>query len=152
MINRVLIFGLLVLTIFSCTSTVRFNKNDKFEYESTINIKVNKAYCWINEMPGSERRFNITGDILVLESPGYNCENVELKTIKILQNNLEVYFIKPVVRKDDSKTRIQFSTVKGLLPNENLDINKNVDIYFIFEEDDDIFTYLKKNCKIDRVQ
>lgn len=154
MVKKILVYAVFSLLFYSCASTVRYDRDytEEIEYESTIKIEVEKTYCWINEMPGSEGRFNITGAVRVLESPGYDHKMVKLKNIKIIQNKKELYYIKPVVRKDENSGIIQFSTVKGLLPNSNMDVNKKVDVYFIFEEDEDKFTYLNKNCIVERVK
>ena len=159
-----IIFISLLFLLENCsqTSTVQNEQgeetpaaNDEL-YKPDINIFVKKVYSWVDLMPGSESRFHITGDLVIPESGDYDLNRVELKLIKIYQNGSEIYFINPTVQIDKENEAINvkellFSTISGLSIDMRLDMEKPVDVEYVFEENGESFLYKQYNVKINKV-
>ncbi len=153
---------ILLLLIAGCSSDETIKKGEKeFDtdelFSADLNVKFNEVFSWINMMPGpkAEPRFNITGEIELYESDKYNLESIKLAIINIYQNDELIYSIKPEVRVDDNLSTdkmkfLIFSTIKGMLIENSLDTETVIDAKFIFGQDDDKYSYLIKNIKIDK--
>lgn len=158
--TKFLIFTFSFLILAACSSSkfeyedVDMSQEKVDEDESEINsnspvvVSVDKIYCWVNLMPGPDQvgRFNITGSISIPRSDNYDFNTVKLKLIKIYQNGLPYFFIKPTTRdnkkeKSDSMKEFLFSTITGLKLVAGFNTEEYFDVEFIFDDDGDIFTY-----------
>ena len=154
--------SIVILLSAGCSSDETVKKNvDEIEngeiVSEELNVEFSGVYCWINLMPGpkAEPRFNITGEIKLFESPEYSLDSIILSAINIYQNSKLIYSIDPVIRIDDNLSTDQmkfiiFSTIKGMLIDVNLDSETVVDASFIFEQDNEKYSYLVKDIKIDK--
>ena len=94
-----------VLFLFHCSSSKERQKVEPEAKEKIIKtteppaplIKTDKVYCWLNEMPNSETRFNITGEIYFTGEKEYT-----LNYITILQEGKVLYRISPKTRNIDN--------------------------------------------------
>jgi hypothetical protein len=150
---------LLVLFIISygCSSLLpEIGKIDIEEtsiYDNNLRINVRQIYSWINKMPGAKPRFHTTGELELFEDSEYNINNITIKKIKIIQNNIAVYQFTPkleIKMSNNSKT-ILFSTVKGLLLSSVIDSQKHIDVKIILSDSAEDINYVIPNVVIDEV-
>ncbi len=156
------VFGLLVV---SCSSTENVSKKkniDKIESPggnikaSFVNLSISKIYPWLNLMPGKAKKtFNITGEFTVLPGASYDFQVLKLKLIKIYQEGVFLYLIKPTIRQSGSGKKgdlkkILFSTIKGveLIPYQR--INKNINIELIFDNNGMDLLYTIPDVKVEK--
>jgi len=158
---KIILVVLLAVFLFSCTSEKKTMKDGVKETDELtsveLNVKFNEIYSWINLMPGpkAKPRFHITGELEVYESGAYEIDKLNLTQINIYQNSEVVYSIKPEVRQDEKLSNdkmrfLIFSTIRGLLITEKLNTNIPVDAKFIFEYDDNMYSYFVKDVKIEK--
>jgi hypothetical protein len=123
-------------------------------YIQDVKLKVNEIYSWVNLMPGAEPRFHITGNVDLLKSIKYDFRFVELVSVIVYHDNKKVYSISPVVKELESEQgdskNIRFSTIRGLLINRELDIDKDINIDLVFNDGDDELIYMLDNIKINK--
>ncbi len=158
--NVFAVLMLIGIIFYGCATTKVQKEEGKISPKKTIpeqemNIEVLKIYSWINLMPGSEPRFNISGEIKVKPKNGdYKLSDLLFAQIKIKQNGRTVYFIKPTVREEgESKEyrKLLFSTIKGLSLTPDLNPEKKVDAELIFDDDGDELKFIIKNISIEKV-
>ncbi len=152
---------LLIGFIFYGCSTTKIQKEGenipakKSLPEQEMNIEVLKIYSWINLMPGSEPRFNISGEIKIKpENGNYTLSDLLFTQIKIKQNGKTVYFIKPTVREEGQSgeyRKLLFSTIKGLSLVPDLNPDKKVNAELVFDDDGNELKYIIQNIKIEKV-
>ena len=156
----IVLMGVVFLTNCSTTKVVKNGSTEKSEVTlgkslNTIDVYVDKIYSWINLMPGTEPRFNISGEFKVLKSKNYSIKDMELDLVKIYQKGREVYTIKPtsrtIVNNKKGKMKVMFSTIKGLMLTPELNSKEKVDVKLIFRQDTDLYQYLIKNVPIEKV-
>lgn len=157
-LSVIILFALLI----GCSSEDLSKKSDaKIDteelYTPDLKVKFKEVYSWVNLMPGPDAkpRFNITGEIEILPSVKYDLKYMDLSLINIYQNDEMVYSIKPEVRIDKSRSTdklklIIFSTIKGLLLDAKLDMDATVDAKFIFDQDNDRYSYFIEGIKINK--
>jgi len=158
---------ILTLGIFllNCSGSKEVGKNKSKEIVESpsggikmpmVNLRISKLYAWLNLMPGkSKKSFNITGKLTILPSPVYNLQRLKLKYIKISQNGVFLYLIKPTIRQvrsDDKRSlkKILFSTIKGveIIPFQK--INENVTVEFIFDNKGKLLNYVVPDLKVEK--
>ncbi len=154
---------LIVITgiIFHACATSKVQKEkkeapaEKVRAEQELNIEVLKINTWINFMPGTEPRFNISGEIKIKPKDNeYKLTDLLFTEIKIKQNGSTVYFVKPTVREEGENKnyrKLLFSTIKGLSLTPDLKPDKTVDAELIFDNDGDELSYFVKGIKIEKV-
>ncbi len=145
-----------VLFLVYCSSPKESQKGAEAAKEKTIKtieppaplIKTDKVYCWLNEMPNSETRFNITGEIYFTGEKEYSLDN-----ITILQEGKILYRISPKTRNiDDPEIRgFIFSTIKGLFPVPVHKIDQPVDVEFNFSYGKKKYLFRLKNQIVEKV-
>lgn len=160
--NKKHILVIMLIFIFASCTSDEVSKKDEADYEVdmfTPELKVDfkEVYSWINLMPGpdAQARFNITGEFEIFQSTDYDFSRMDLTLIKIFQDKELIYSIKPEIRIDDKRSTTEskfiiFGTIKGMFPDQKLDTERVIDAQFIFEEDDELYSYLIKNVKIDK--
>lgn len=160
--NKKYILVILLLFLFASCTSDEVTKKDEADYDVemfTPELKVDfkEVYSWINLMPGpdAQARFNITGEFEIFQTSDYDFSKMNLTLIKIFQNKELIYSIKPEIRIDDKRSTneskfIIFGTIKGLLPDPKLNTEGVIDAQFIFTEDDELYSHLIKNVKIDK--
>ena len=134
------LFTILILLLVSCSSEKETVKDLSIEkkplFENDINVNVKRVFAWINLMPNTEPRFNITGEFNLLKTDDIRLDEIELTEIKIYQDEKEIYRIKPIVRwnNDDITSRsFAISTLKGLSLVPTLDQDQKIDALFEFD-------------------
>ncbi|MAT57139.1 MAG: hypothetical protein K8F60_16970 [Melioribacteraceae bacterium] len=134
------LFTILILLLVSCSSEKETVKDLSIEkkplFENDINVNVKRVFAWINLMPNTEPRFNITGEFSLLKTDDIRLDEIELTEIKIYQDEKEIYRIKPIVRwnNDDITSRsFAISTLKGLSLVPTLDQDQKIDALFEFD-------------------
>jgi len=149
---------------WQCSSSEKTEKEEEKEKQETvivkepttdINLELNKLYAWVNLMPGDQPKFHITGDIIILNEKKVTSADTKLVQVKIFQNNLLHYLIKPTVRDNEEMgavdgTAILFSTIRGLGLNPGFNYEKTIDVVLIFEEGDNSYTYPISDVQIDK--
>jgi len=156
--TQLIIFSIFIL-IIGCSQTVQREAVNENEYEKIfhqgVNLEIHKIYSWVNLMPGNSPRFHITGDFYLLSSYKYEYESLKLKKIIVNQERQFIYSISPKIKQDElvnqNRYSITFSTIKGLLMNEDLNIEKPIDIVLVFDDGDDEYLYSLENIKINKV-
>jgi hypothetical protein len=160
--NKKYILVILLLFLFASCTSDEVTKKDESDYDVemfTPDLKVDfkEVYSWINLMPGpdAQARFNITGEFEIFQTSDYDFTKMNLTLIKIFQDKELIYSIKPEIRIDDKRSTneskfIIFGTIKGLLPDPKLNTEGVIDAQFIFTEDDELYSHLIKNVKIDK--
>ncbi|MCZ7604071.1 MAG: hypothetical protein M5R37_14510 [Melioribacteraceae bacterium] len=160
--NKKYILVILLLFLFASCTSDEVTKKDEADYDVemfTPELKVDfkEVYSWINLMPGpdAQARFNITGEFEIFQTSDYDFSKMNLTLIKIFQDKELIYSIKPEIRIDDKRSTneskfIIFGTIKGLLPDPKLNTEGVIDAQFIFTEDDELYSHLIKNVKIDK--
>lgn len=160
--ERKYILVIVLLFIFASCTSDEVTKKDESDYDvemftPELKVEFKEVYSWINLMPGpdAQARFNITGEIEIFQSSDYDFSRMNLTLIKIFQNKELIYTIKPEIRSDDKRSTTEskfiiFGTVRGMLPDPKLDTERVIDAQFIFEEEDELYSYLIKNVKIDK--
>jgi len=154
-----LIIFLIIILIIGCSQTVKREAVNENEYEKIfhqgVNLEINKIYSWVNLMPGNSPRFHITGELNLLSSYKYEYESLKLKKIIVNQERQFIYSISPKIIQEElenqNKNSITFSTIKGLLMNEDLNIEKPIDIVLVFDDGEDEYLYSLENIKINKV-
>ena len=155
--KKTLLFLGLVLLVFACTENKEIEKtkikvNDLFVQQ--VNLRVEQIHSWLNAMPGSGTKFNISGKVSILPSTKYDFETLELKNILVEQNGQQIYLINPtveVLNKTESEKQIAFSTIKGLGITPGLNTDKDVAIKLLFFDGSDEFAYEVDNVKIEKI-
>lgn len=151
---------MMILLLASCSSE-KATKDSGYEitseslYIPDIDLSVKKIYCWANLMPGSPNRLHLTGDITLKDSFKYDSKFVKLERVNVIQNNSLLYMIKPTVQDGDETwegRNILFSTIKGILLDEMIDLNKSVNIELIFSEGSENYSYIIENVKVEQAQ
>jgi len=162
MLKNTFILIITLLFIFSCSAT-KVTKNtgdgeeEKYvekETSTILKLDVNKLYAWLNLMPGSEPRFNISGDLDISFSKDYNLDNLKLKYVKVYQNNREIFYIQPTTRENKTKDSIKnilFSTLKGMILTPGFNPDKKVDVNLIFDDDGEELINSIKGIKVEKV-
>lgn len=154
-------FLILALILFGCSET-QITKDTRYKKKLPAgeklpelkNVTIKKLYAWVDLMPGSEPRFNISGDLTFVNKPGINLDKLKLKYIKIYQNKNRIFFIKPTTREnvpDNSDLKILFSTIKGMILTPGFNYNKQIDVKLIFVDDGDEFEKVIENVPIEKV-
>lgn len=157
------VFAMLVLIgviVYGCATT-KVHKEEgevttkKKPPEQEMNIEVLKIYSWINLMPGTEPRFNISGKIKIKpKGDEYNLNDLLFTQIKIKQNGKTVYYIKPTVREEGQSTeyrKLIFSTIKGLSLTPDIDPDKKIMVELIFDDDGDKLKFIINDISIEKV-
>jgi len=133
------LFAILILLLASCSSEKETVKDLSIEkktlFENDINVNVKRVFAWINLMPNTEPRFNITGEFSLLKTDEISLNDIELTEIKIYQGEKEIYRIKPIVRwnnEDITSRSFTISTLKGLSLVPTLNQEKQIDALFEF--------------------
>ncbi len=148
------------LVLFGCATTkVREKEHapvpEKISAEQEMNVDVIKINSWINLMPGTDPRFNISGEIEIKpKNSDYQLMDLLFTEIKIKQNGKTVYFIKPTVREETGKKdlrKLLFSTIKGLSITPDLNPDKHIDVELIFDDDGDELKYVIRNVKVEKI-
>ncbi len=151
-------FLFIILLTFNCSApektTKNIDKQKKVDIENTsseLNIKIDKNVSWVNLMPGSEPKFHISGKLSLLKGENYNNEKTTLKYVKIFQSGKEIYFVQPKVREEFSNSikNFSYSTIRGLSINQDLKIDKPIDMEYIFSDPNGKFTHTVKNINIE---
>ena len=161
-LNLMLVFCLSLL--YGCSSS-KVNKDDRDEkksdelvkevVEKDFKIQTNNIYSWINLMPGSEPRFNITGDINLVASAEKDYSKVILNRISVIQENKTIFQIIPTVREgewnENEGRDFIFSTIKGILLTPDFDREKKIDIELRFTDGQNTYTFKIINNKVEKV-
>ncbi len=157
------VFAMLVMVgviVYGCATTkVQKEKEEittkKMPPEQEMNIEVLKIYSWINLMPGTEPRFNISGEIKIKpKDDDYNLHDLLFTQIKIKQNGKTVYYIKPTVREEGQSKeyrKLVFSTIKGLSLTPDINPDKKINAELIFDDDGDKLKFIINNISIEKV-
>ena len=167
-VKRILVSASILLVLFlSACATGRVAQDEETieeveqpevveVYTPDLEVDVEKIYSWADLMPGpdSNDRFHITGKINVPASNEYSLSVLKLKTIHILQNDEQVFAIKPTVREENvGSERFKsylFSTITGLSIGPNLDLDKLIDVELIFTDGMDNYSYRILNQPIEK--
>jgi len=150
---------LIIVFIIGCSQTAQREAVNENEYEKIfhqdVNLEIREIYSWVNLMPGNNPRFHITGDFDLLSSYKYQYESLNLKKVIVNQERQFIYSISPKIKQNELESQnrysITFSTIKGLLMNEDLNIEKPIDIVLVFDDGDDEYVYFLENIKINKV-
>ncbi|VAX27608.1 hypothetical protein MNBD_IGNAVI01-954 [hydrothermal vent metagenome] len=145
-----------ILSFIKCSSSVPQKEIGKVEtelvYQNEILLNVKKVYSWINAMPGQKPRFQITGELEILDDSNYNLERLKIVRITILQDKKMIFIFKPNVKEEmlKNKKSVIFSTVRGLLLNAALNEKKPIDIVIEFNDGSTEFKYTISNITIEK--
>lgn len=149
-------FFLSIFLIFYACSNSRVIKHDS-KGTKNVNLSVNEVYAWVNYMPGENAvpLFRISGDLTVKKSSEYDLKSISLSKIVVYQDTMVVYNIKPVIKENEKESNLNkrnmlFNLLKGLELNESLDIDKKIDVEFVFEYENKYFTYFINNIGIEK--
>ena len=157
------IFSFVVLTLlFVQCSSIKIDRKKQVRekeaqlYIPAMNLKVIDNDCWVDLMPGRQRRFHVSGRLEILNSIKYDLKLVKLKFIKLYQSKKLIYKIIPFIQIDkklSSKKNevLIYSTLQGLLLTKDLDFNKKVSLKFIFYEGSNRFDYKIDGITIKKV-
>lgn len=150
-------FLVLAVLIFSCSAEKESQKDEtpkiKPMFENSINVNLSKVLAWINMMPNSETRFNITGEMTLLKTEDIRLKEIELSEIKIYQKGKMVYRINPTIRWNDedlTSRSLSFSTLKGLSLIPTFDDNKSIDALFEFDYNSEKLIYFVQSIPIEK--
>ncbi len=144
------------LLFIQCSSSVPQKEIGEVEtelvYQNEILLNVKKIYCWINAMPGQKPRFQVTGELEILDDNNYDLKQLKIVRIIILQEKKMIFMFKPNVKEDmlKNKKNVIFSTVRGLLLNAALNEKKPVDIVIEFNDGSTDFKYNISNITIEK--
>jgi len=150
--------GILLTIMFGCSSskTLDVNKVEEKVIEKKVNqvdLEIEKIISWVNLMPGvnSGKKFQISGKLFLLPNDNYDFTKTNLKYVKVFQNGKELYYIQPkVIEKiENNKKEITYSTIKGLSINQDLNMNKKLEMVFIFNANGDELKYYVENVKVE---
>lgn len=159
-LNKIL--SLIIITILGallfvkCSSSVPRKEIGKVEtelvYQNEILLNVKKIYCWINAMPGQKPRFQVTGELEILDDSKYDLNQLKIMRIIILQEKKMIFMFKPNVKEEmlKNKKSVIFSTIRGLLLNAALNEKKPVDIVIEFNDGSTEFKYTIPNITIEK--
>jgi len=159
-LNKIL--SLIIVTILGtllfiqCSSSVPQKEIGEVEtelvYQNEILLNVKKIYCWINAMPGQIPRFQVTGELEILDDNNYDLKKLKIVRIIILQEKKMVFMFKPNVKEEllKNKKNVIFSTIRGLLLNAALNEKKPVDIVIEFSDGSNDFKYTISNITIEK--
>jgi len=153
---------MVLMLLFVQCSSIKIDREKQTEkkeiqiYTPTMNLKVINSDCWVDLMPGRQRRFHVSGRLEILNSIKYDLKLVKLKFIKLYQSKKLIYKIIPFIQIDkklSSKKNevIIYSTLRGLLLTKDLDLNKKVNLKFIFYEGSNRFDYKLEGITIKKV-
>lgn len=154
----ILLITLLILNSCSISEKTTTNQDqdtvNKLEIiKRDVELDIQKNVCWVNLMPGSEHKFNVSGKFEIFKSTKYNFRTTILKYVKVMQKGNEIYLIKPTIIEEltENSKLITFSTLQGLAVNKSLNLAKSVDLEFIFVENDEELLYQLKNIEIEEI-
>jgi len=145
-----------VSLFYNCSSSVPQKEIGEVDteliYTDEVRLNVNKIYSWINAMPGVKPRFNVTGELEILENSNYELEYIKIVKVTILQDQKLVYIFTPTIKEEfqGDKKSIIFSTIRGLLLNAALDQKKSIDISINFDDGSTTFNYIINNVPIEK--
>lgn len=157
----ILLFFIVGILLFSCAESEKVQKDEeekippKKTFEPTIMLEVQKLTGWIDMMPNSDGKFNITGEIIIPPSDEYDYEEVELDAVKIIQKDKVVYSLSPTTRIKEMDEQFPgkgmiFSTIKGVSLNPNFNSDKTFDVEFVLKQGDEEFYYRSYNNKVEK--
>lgn len=159
--KNIIVKYLLILSIIllwnACSSSIpeviKVNPQEKESpiYDNNLRINTKQVYSWVNKMPGDKARFNITGELLFFDDSDYDINNITIKKIFIIQNDVELYQFIPKLEttfSNNSKS-ILFSTVKGMLLSVQLDSDKSIDVKVILSDSNNEIEYFIKKVKVE---
>ncbi len=156
--NKIVYFLFTILLISSCSTTkvVKIPGTKKLEKKKLVhevNLNIEKNIGWINLMPGTEPKFQISGSISLLKGNNYNLKTTNLKYIKVFQSGKELYFVKPKIRVEEKKDfkKYLYSTISGLSLVKDLNPNKKLEFEFIFKDGGKEYIYQIKNVEFQEV-
>ena len=123
-------------------------------YQSSIEVEIVNLYAWVNFMPNADERFHISGELVIEESVLYDLSNLNLDLIKVYQEELLMFNIRPTVRQnpnwdEDDSINLMFSTFKGLLAFREFKTDKPIAVEFIFKDGNNEFKYLTTDVEVE---
>ncbi|MBK7106339.1 MAG: hypothetical protein IPH62_13750 [Ignavibacteriae bacterium] len=118
-----------------------------------IDLNIEKTVSWVNLMPGSDSKFHVSGKFIIPQNNKIKIEDIELKFIKVYQEESELYFIQPktIQKIEKSSKEIIYSTLQGLSLNKNFNKKKNVTFELIFNSNGEELKYYIENINVDEV-
>lgn len=157
-VTAILIIG---LSLISCSKSEKVQKDAEKEippkdtFEPTINLDVQKLTGWVNLMPNSGGKFNITGEIIIPPSQKYDQAELKLNEVKILQNKEVIYSLTPTTREKavdniPGGRGLIFSTIKGVSVSPNFNTDKTFDVELVLTQGDEEFVYRVFNKKVEK--
>ncbi|MFZ1290629.1 MAG: hypothetical protein WAR79_11100 [Melioribacteraceae bacterium] len=153
-------FTIFAISFFSCSTTDSVKMEKEKVEEKIITKKINdivlnieKTVSWVNLMPGSDSKFHISGKFSIQQNDDYKFEKVELKYVKIYQDEKELYFIQPKIIQtiEKSSKEIIYSTLQGLSVNKDFNKKKNITLELIFNSDGNELKYYIENINVEEV-
>lgn len=141
------------LFVLKCST----NEVTKSEIEEISKIKndlelnVEKTYCWINSMPGSQPKFHISGKFAIPKSENADIADIKLMYVKVFQDSKEIYYIQPKIIQNlaNNSLEITYSTIQGLLVKRELNKKNKLTVELIFSLNDNEYKYFIQNVIIE---
>lgn len=157
--NLILVLLSIVLFFIGCsTSRETVEKGDEIrtvkKVLNQVKLELNKNVCWINSMPGSSTKFNISGKFILLKDGSYNLKETDLENIRVFQNGIELYNIIPKVITNitDEAKEFTYSTIQGVSLKQKTDKQKSVMFELNFNYKGEILKYRIDNIPVEEAQ
>ncbi|PID57666.1 MAG: hypothetical protein CR986_08770 [Ignavibacteriae bacterium] len=153
--NFIIIFLSLIIFNFGCSSVKEATEvREEKKIRNDVKLKPIKNISWINTMPESNNKFNISGKFFLLKDSEYNFKEIELKNIKVFQDGIEVFNIIPKVITNitNKDKKFTYSTLRGVSLNPKLKKDKTVMFELNFKEGSNILKYWIDNIKIEKAK
>lgn len=153
--NILKIFVFITLVGFfwnGCSSSIpevkEISKVSKDIYSDSLRINTKDIYAWVNKMPGQKARFHVTGKLQLFDNPEYDVNELMIKNISVIQDNMIIYQFNPKVENEykENYKSIIFSTIRGLLLSSIVDTKKEISLKIKLSDSSKDYFY-----KIDKI-
>jgi len=153
---------LLAIFLVHCSSSKETQKDpgkdasaEKELYSPTIELNVDNITSWLGENLAKEKKFHVSGDVIIPTSDKYDLKNIDLQKVNVLQDGELYYSVFPTVQvknESASKKEFLFSTIQGLEINPMFNYENPFTVEIIFGESGEEYSFRIENNMVQKVQ
>ena len=153
---------LLSLFLAHCSSSKETQKDSgkdeatKTEaYSPTIELNVDNITSWLGENLAKEKKFHVSGDVIIPSSKNYDLKNIELRKVNVFQDGDLFYSVFPTVqlkKESDLEKEFLFSTIQGLEINPMFNYDDPFTVEIIIGEGGQQYSFRVENNMVQKVQ